>query len=252
MSTNRLLSAAAIAALVLFGNSANAVTYQTPAGSSSTSDGPVSAQADFSLSGDNLVITLTDLLVNPTSAGQLLSGIQFVESSASGSGNLTTVNSGLVTTISSGGANTAGVSDALTRWKATEAATTITLTTLSGGNPDRLIIGPANGSNLYSNANASIIGDNPNVLGSPTFIITIPGVTSLNDLFHEISSVSFLFGTSDDPFDLVLANCIDCNLGGGGLNAATPVPGALWLFGSALAGAAGVRRWHRRRKNASD
>jgi hypothetical protein len=27
----------------------------------------------------------------------------------------------------------------------------------------------------------------------------------------------------------------------------TPIPGALWLFGSALAGAAGVRKWRRKR-----
>jgi hypothetical protein len=221
-STRGLLSAAAIAALVSFATSASAVTYQTPAGSNSASDGPVSAQAVFSLSGNNLVITLADLLVNPTSAGQLLSGIRFVEGSASGSGNLTTVNSGLVTTISAGGAHTAGVADVLTRWKATEAGTTITLTTLSGGNPDRLIIGPANGSNLYSAANASIIGDNPNVLSSPTFTIAIPGVTSLTNLATDISSVFFMFGTAHDPFDLVQGDCIDCIIVGGNGNP-TPI-----------------------------
>ena len=31
---------------------------------------------------------------------------------------------------------------------------------------------------------------------------------------------------------------------------AVPVPGAVWLFGSALAGAAGVGRWRRKRKAA--
>jgi hypothetical protein len=38
--------------------------------------------------------------------------------------------------------------------------------------------------------------------------------------------------------------------GGGGANA-TPIPGALWLFGSAIAGAAGVGKWRRGRKAAA-
>jgi hypothetical protein len=243
-----LLSAAAIAALVSFATSAGAVTYQTPAGSNSAHDGPVSAQANFSLSGNNLVITLTDLLVNPTSAGQLLSGIRFNEASATGSGSLTTVNVGQVTTISAGGAFTAPVADALTRWTATEASKTITLTTLSGGNPDRLIIGPPNGSNLYSAANASIIGDNPNVVSSPTFTITIPGVTSLTNLATDISSVFFIFGTADDPFDLVQGSCIDCTIVIGN-NGVTPIPGALPLFASG-GGLLGFLGWRRKRKQA--
>jgi hypothetical protein len=235
---------------VSFSPSAGAVTYQTPAGSNSTSDGPVSAKAVFSLSGNNLVITLTDLLSNPTSAGQLVSGIQFVEGSATGSGNLTTVNSGLVTTIAGNGTFTAGVADPLTRWKASEAGTTITFTTLSGGNPDRLIIGPPNGSNVYSASNNSITGDNPNVLSSPTFTITIPGVTSLTNLTTDISNVFIMFGTASPTHDLVQANCTDCTTGGGG-DTATPLPGALPLFASG-GGLLGFLGWRRKRKLAAN
>jgi len=38
-------------------------------------------------------------------------------------------------------------------------------------------------------------------------------------------------------------------LGGGGASVATPVPGALWLFGSVLVAATGITRWRRKRNN---
>ena len=240
-----VLNAAAIAALISFGTPAGAATYVFSG--NSAHDGPVQAQANFTLNSGSITITLTDLLANPTSAGQLVSGLIFNESGANGSGNLTTVNSALVTTINtSTNAYTAGVNDVLTRWKATETGTAIKLTTLSGGNPDRLIIGPDNansltGGGLYTNANASIGGDNPNILGSATFTITIPGVTSLSTL----SNVYFMFGTADDPYDLHIGTCINCNTA----VTETPIPAALFLFGSVLAGATGVGR--RRKKQAN-
>jgi hypothetical protein len=245
---NRLLGAAAIAAAVSFGTSAFAVTYQTPVGANSAKDGPVSAQATFDLSGNNLLVTITDLLVNPTSDGQMISGIRFDESGATGSGALTSVNSGLISTVNtSTGTFTAGASDPLTRWHATESGTTITLTTLTGGKPDRLIIGPPDGSNLYSNANPST--KNPVVLNSAIFTIAIPGVTSLSSILDDVSNVYIMFGTSNDPFDLVLTSCIDCR-DDAPPPGATPLPAALPLFasGGALLGFLG---WRRKRKSAA-
>jgi hypothetical protein len=153
---------ASVIALISFGTSAEAVTYTTTTCPSCV-DGAVSAKADFILGNGSVAVTLTDLLVNPTSAGQLVSGIKFDVSGASGSGSLTrTVSNNLVTTIDIvNDTFSSPVTDPLTRWKASETGITITLTTLSGGNPDRLIIGPPNGSNLYTDANNSISGDTP-------------------------------------------------------------------------------------------
>jgi hypothetical protein len=247
--TKSMLPYAAIAgviALTSFNTSAGAVTYTTTTCPLCV-DGPVSAKADFTLGNGTVAVTLTDLLANPTSAGQLVSGIKFDVSGANGSGSLArTVSNNLVTTIDIGNDTfSSPVTDPLTRWKASETGITITLTTLSGGNPDRLIIGPPDGSNKYTNANNSVSGDNPNVVGSPTFTITIPGVKDTSTL----SSIIFLFGTTPRYGDGICTSC--------GTNAGdpppvpTPIPAALWLFGSVLAGTVGVGKWRRRQKKAA-
>ena len=123
---------------------------------------------------------------------QLISGVSFDVTGASGSGLLTTANSGNVISISAGGSYTGPVADALSRWKATETGTSISLTTLSGGNPDRLIIGPPSGANLYDNANPSITGDNPSVFETATFTINVPGVTANSTFANPV----IYFGTT--------------------------------------------------------
>src|SRR4051812_26160188 len=63
--------AAAVAAIT-FGPApveAAVVSFMTPAGAS-VGDGPVSARADITTSNGSVLITLTDLLANPTSVGQ--------------------------------------------------------------------------------------------------------------------------------------------------------------------------------------
>jgi hypothetical protein len=188
---------AAVATALFAAASANAATiFVTPSGSSGV-DGPVSARAEFTLGAGHLSLTIFNLLDNPTAAGQLLSGIKFDLSGASGSGALTTVNSGLISNISAGGAYTAGAADPLTRWHATESGTNVNLTTLTGGKPNRLIIGPDDAGKFdttgkYSDANASILQHLPVVLGSATFEINIPGITALSD----ITNVIFNFGTA--------------------------------------------------------
>lgn len=186
--------------MLLSAGSASATSY-------TVSNSSVSAEADFSLSSGSLSLTLSNLKGNPTSAAQLISGIKFdvAGSSLSGSGNLTTANSGEISDITTSGPNsgsyTAGTSDILTRWEATYSAATIHLTTLTGGQPNELIIGPDDSGNfdptlggLYSNANSSINNFNSSVLGSATFDITIPGLTSAS----QISGVVFEFGTGPD------------------------------------------------------
>jgi hypothetical protein len=176
---------------------AGSVTYVTPTGSSTTG-GSVDAQAVFTFGTNEVEITLTNLFKNPTADSQLISALTFDVSGVTGSGSLTTTNSGKISTISAGGSFTAGVSDSLTRWDASKSGTSIDLTTLSGGKPNRLIIGPDDNGGFdpttgkYTKANSSIIQHNPSVLGSATFDITIAGVTSSSSL----SNVVFQFGTT--------------------------------------------------------
>jgi hypothetical protein len=152
-----------------------------------------SAEADFTINNNG---TLTLVLANTytgsfISAVQLIGGLTFDVSGANGSGALTTVNSGQVGTISTSGLSSSLTTDTLTRWQASESGNTVNITALSGGNPDRLIIGS---SGIYSSVNSSITGDNPAVWGFATFIISIPGLTANS----TISNVIFGFGTSTD------------------------------------------------------
>jgi len=99
------------------------------------------------------------------------------------------------------------------------------LNDLGGGQPIDGIIGPANGSGVYSNANGSIAGNgphNPFLNQTGTFTITAAGVTTAS----TISAVDISFGTVPS---------------GPGTNN-TPEPGTLVLFGSGLLGVAGIVR----------
>lgn len=196
-----LLVPALLGACVVTANTAKAGTVFETASGSTTSGGAVDAKVDFTFGSGSLTIVLTNLQQNLKADSQQLSGISFDIVGLTGSGSLSTTNSGLISTISSGGAYTAGASDALTRWKASHATSTVTLTTLSGGQPDRLIIGPDNNGGFnpmtgsFSNANASVIQHQPSVLGSATFVVSIAGVNSSS----VIEKVNFLFGTEKAP-----------------------------------------------------
>lgn len=188
-------AAAAMAALMAASPANAALVFDTPSGSTTTG-GSVDAVANFALGSGAVTLTLQNLLQNPMADSQLISAITFEITLATGSG-ASTANSGLISTISSGGAYTAGQQDSLGHWTLTEAGTTISLTTLSGGQPNRLIIGPDSAGGFtqqgsYNNANPSIINHNPSVLGSATFDLTIPGVTAAS----QISDVAVQFGTT--------------------------------------------------------
>jgi hypothetical protein len=175
-------------------------------------DGPVSASAEFTLGVGTVHIALTNLLANPTSDGQLISGLDFVISGATGPGTLNGA-SGLISFVNpSNGTYTAGLQQDLTKpyphnpdggksiWSLVSQGE---LTTLSGKKPEYLIIGPDNHGHynpslggLYSASNSSILQHNPVVLGTGTFDLTMAGVTANS----KITGVSFEFGTG--PFEL--------------------------------------------------
>jgi hypothetical protein len=62
--------------------------------------------------------------------------------------------------------------------------------------PEKTIVGPPNGSNLYASANGSIAGNdphNPFIGQSATFTLAIPGITSTTTVTNAI----FSFGTTE-------------------------------------------------------
>ena len=198
----RTLARRAVLALALifaYGGPANADLIQFQG---TTPDGPVDATAEFTLGNGTLKIVLTDLLQNPTSDGQLISGISFNVSGASGSSVLASA-SGLDSFIDSqNGSYTAGVASTLPHWSLLSSGD---LTTLSGQKPNELIIGPDDHGGFdpalgkYSDANSSISQHNPVVLGTGTFDLSIPGVTGSS----IISEVSMQFGTAGYSLDPV-------------------------------------------------
>ena len=163
-----------------------------------TSDGTVSASAVFTISDGVVTVVLTDLGQNQTSAGQLISGLSF--SIAGASSLYSWESSGILATIAtdgSGSYSTTGNASSLDHWNAGLSGSTITLSTLSGGQPNQLIIGGdsmgrLDGSGVYNNANSSILNHNPVVLGSATFTLNIDGITDVS----AITNVNFMFGST--------------------------------------------------------
>jgi hypothetical protein len=173
-----------------------------------TGDGPVSASVQFTLGNGKVEIIVTNLLANPKSDGQLVSGIDFTISGATGAGSLKDA-SGLISFIGSsktgGGRYTAGVLQDLTVSSPSGNGSSVwglvaagELTTLTARKPEYLIIGPDDHggfdptAGLYSNSNSSIYQHDPVVLGSATFDLAIPGITADS----TISGVQVEFGTS--------------------------------------------------------
>lgn len=157
----------------------------------------VNANGTLTAGAGSVTVVLNNLQADPTSIIQCISGLSFDVTGATGSGALSSVNLGESINIAPGGVYTVNnLADPLTRWTASETGThVVALTTLSGGSPSLLIVGPPNGSNLYGHANPSITGDNPSVLETATFTVTIPGVTATS----TFANATFFFGTSGEP-----------------------------------------------------
>ncbi len=175
----------------------SATVYDTPSGSSG-SNGPLSAEASITAGPGTITVVLYNLETNIRSAGQAVSGITF---NVLGLSSRTLGLSSLGETInpSSHSAYTlVNTTDPLSHWTAALSSGKVAITTVPGTSekPNEMIIGPPNGSNIYSNINRGFTNFDPYVLNSATFTITDPAFTSES----VISNVVFNFGTGPDTF----------------------------------------------------
>jgi hypothetical protein len=176
---------------------ADMVSFVTPTGSS-TSGGPVSAEATFTTTAGSLVITLVDLQANPTDIAQSLSDFEFLLN-----GNVPLIGSNLSSssgqeiTVNGDGTFSLG-STVPTGWTYGSTPTSGLLDVLlpGGAGPSHLIIGPPGGGSTYSNANGSIAGNkphNPFLNQTATFTITGAGIRADT----TVTAVTFSFGTTE-------------------------------------------------------
>lgn len=211
--------------------SAHASTFTV---SGSGSDGALSAQADFSISNGQIIVTLTNTLSASTivSVGQTISDVSFNLSNLAGtpgtalaSGQQGNVNSGATVTYASG---SPGRFIGSGGGSYTVSGDTVTLEAIGGSQPDELILPFIADGGTYASGNPGLVAHNPYTIGPATFTLALSGVTSTT----TITGVTFSFGTGPDTF---LST---------GSNPPPPVPepASIALLGTGMAGLAAIMR----------
>jgi hypothetical protein len=170
----------------------------TPQGSA-VSDGPVSAQANFTVGSNFITVSLQNTLSDPTSAGQLLSGLAFTLSDGTTVGTLGSTSATIrkVTrnrTFTDFGPNN-------TAWALAEnfnggLQLCILCTDLGAAGPRHLLIGEPAATGTYASANGSIAGNkphNPFTAGTATFFINVPTIAP----GATVVSATFYFSTQE-------------------------------------------------------
>jgi PEP-CTERM motif-containing protein len=210
-------------------------TFGTPVGATSRGE-PVDALATFTIQGDKITVTLTDMEANPTSTAQALSGIDFDLSSGQTWGVLTSSSAQRIKILQNG---TFVMGDTgATGWQLRDSFQGgLQLTALDFRGGDALLIGaPAGGT--YGDANRSIAGNGHHrsfLDETATFVLTIPCLKGL----PAITDVSFLFGNVGSHRECGSGTKIQ------GDPSVTPEPATMLLFGSGLAALGAFRRKYR-------
>lgn len=178
----------------------------TPSGAA-VPGGQVNAQASFSTGAGFVTVTLTNLLADPKSAGQLLNGVSFTLSEGETTGTLGSTSAD-IRSVASGGAFT-DFGPASTGWALAQNLNSglllcVLCTDLGAVGPKHLLIGSPATDNNYDSANASIAGNrphNPFTAGTATFLVNVPGVTALS----TVTGATFFFSTAEGVS--VAGNC---------------------------------------------
>lgn len=168
----------------------------TPAGAT-VPDGEASARATFTTGEGFITVTLANMLSDPRSAGQLLSGLAFTVSSGETAGTLGN-NAANLRKVENGG-SFIDMGPSVTGWALEQNVDggfelCVLCTDLGAAGPSHLLIGSPAVSGTYASANGSIAGNrphNPFTAGTATFLINVPGVNSST----TITNATFFFST---------------------------------------------------------
>jgi hypothetical protein len=179
---------------------------------------PSTAQAVIDITGTTLKITLTDLVVNPTSVIQNISGFTLSFNQNESASTTLSSSSSILRTVASNGSYTDGGSAVSPAWAIQLLSAAISLDDLGAGGagPAHTIIGAPGAGNTYSAANGSIAGNGPHdpfIDQTATWTFSVPNLASLT-----VTGASFQFGTTDQQ------NIVT------GVKVATPEPASLALF----------------------
>lgn len=216
------------------------LTFETPAGAQH-------GRAVFQTSNNQMLITLSNLVPNPSSVTSVLTSLQFTLEDDTYSGGKLASSSAKQRTIDKSGKYTDSAVMA-TDWVYSRTLLNIVLSWNDGSGPDHGIIGDPNSKNIYAAANGSIANNkphNPFLANSAQFKISLTGV----DTFTGISNVKLGWGTGDSKLGSVIisANCMTT----GGCNpTGVPEPGTVFMVAGAIT-AFGAHQFIRRRQAAT-
>ncbi len=169
------------------------ITFFTPTGAQ-IGGNPVNAKATLTTTTGKVTLLLENLVVNPTSVGQNLSGFYFTMSTGQTAGTLG-ASSGLLREIAAKGAyEDKGQSE--TGWLLSTSGSQLHLNVLGTSvGPAHTIVGSPDSSNKYGSAGGAIAGNgphNPFIAERATFEINVPGISEASG----ISAVKFSFNTT--------------------------------------------------------
>ena len=243
MKLSRLAVLASAAALVVAG-SASASTWVSSG--TSTASGALDGQAIITITGNTMVVKLSDLLTDTKNAGEEVSGVEIILANPEKSVSLTGESGQVINITGKGSTGYTTSNAAIGHWGVTEVGSDIFLATAgtgaAGGKPYDLIIGQQA---KYLDANASITQHSPSIEGTGTFTINLTP-TSNTAPAPTILGVKIEFGTGPD--NLVNATCSALCTLGGQVNASVPEPRTWGLMIVGFMGVGGLIRAERRRK----